>query len=156
MIKLKLAILGLLLFVGSWAHGEGTSTSTNALPISRKLVLGPSSAPVPGGKANLIVGTLTLGSGAYLGDYDMKVSPFFFESEKGKLSITAPPESVEKLIKGIAVEFTGKATSSGSGRVRRIDGKTTPSGKDGGMVTLWFVAAGRKMIFTTSYQFVEK
>jgi len=86
----------------------------------------------------------------------MKVNPYFFKNEKGMLSIEAPEESVKKLTNGIAVDFTGKAFSSGTKKIRAINGTATPTNRDQGTVTLWFIASGRKLIFNTTYRFDEK
>jgi len=156
MINLPLAILGLVVFFLSQGAGAEPSSIDSALNHG-KLVIASSSTPVSGGgKATLMIGALTLESGSYLGEFQMKVSPYFFKSEKGKLTIAAPDESLHKLTNGIAFDFIGKATSTGSGKIRPVNGKVTPSGADRGIVTLWFMASGRKMTFNTSYHFGEK
>jgi hypothetical protein len=91
----------------------------------------------------------------YVGNYEFKVLPYFFKNEKGKLSIDVPDETLKNLASGMAVDFTGQATTSGSGKTRRINGKATPVGHDQGLVNLRFVGGKREMIFNTSYSFDE-
>ena len=131
------------------AIAQGTPSSKKAL------FLEPSSTPIPGGKASLTIGVLTRRAETYIGDYQFQVSPFFFKNEKGKLSIDVSDATLEKLANGVAVEFSGQATTSGSGKTRRIHGKATPSDDKGGTVKLRFMAGKRQLLFTTTYRFGE-
>jgi hypothetical protein len=149
-------MLGLLaLLVLDLAIAQVTSSNKNSTPASRDLFLEPSSTAVPGGSASLTVGVLTRQAETYIGDYQFKVSPYFFKNEKGKVSIDAPDETVKKLNRGMAVDFTGQATTNGSGKTRRINGKATPLDHWRGTVSLRFVAGKREMLFNTSYRFEE-
>ena len=75
-----------MLVVTSVVHAErpdsmaGTSSAG-----TRKLFIGPSSSSVALGKASLIVSPLTHRDVNYVGDYQLKVKPYFFKSEKGSL-----------------------------------------------------------------------
>jgi hypothetical protein len=60
---------------------------------------------------------------------------------------------LKKLASGMAVDFTGQATTSGSGETRRINGTATPLDRKRGTVSLRFLAGGREMLFNTSYHF---
>lgn len=127
--------------------------STNVFSRNLQLFIEPSVTSVASGTARLNVGLLSLKSNAFLGDYEVKVVPYFFQNEKGKLSIEAPAVSLAKLTNQIAVEFVGRATST-DGTSKRIDGTITPADARKGTVSLWFMAGKRKMIFNTSYSFV--
>jgi hypothetical protein len=54
----------------------------------------------------LIVGALRRNAGTYIGDYQLEVSPYFFMSEKGTLSMIVSNESLRKLTQGIPVSVT--------------------------------------------------
>jgi hypothetical protein len=86
----------------------------------------------------------------------MKVSPYFFKSEKGRLAIVVTDESLAKVAQGIVTEITGTATSGKSGTTRPIDATATPANADRGTLKLWFVSGERKMTFEPTYHFAEK
>lgn len=108
-----------------------------------------------GGKATLSIGPLKRTADIYVGDYQMKVSPYFFKGEKGKLAIVVSDAALARAAKGIAGEITGTATSD-DGETRRIDAIATPSDNNCGTLKLWFIAGDRKMVFNTPYRFLEK
>ena len=79
-----------MLGVTSVVHAERPdSTAGTSSAGTRKLFIGPSSASVALGKASLIVSPLTHRDGNYVGDYQLKVRPYFFKSEKGSLLLAA-------------------------------------------------------------------
>jgi hypothetical protein len=152
----KLSVLGLLTFLAlNFAFAQVTLPDRKSASTHRELFLEPSSTSVPGGRASLTIGMLTRQAETYVGDYQFKVSPYFFKNEKGKLSIDVPDETLKKLDRGMVVDFSGRATTSGSGKTRRIDGKAIPSDPKQGLVKLRFVAGKREMLFMTSYRFDE-
>jgi hypothetical protein len=129
----------------------------NSPPTNRVLIIAPSSTAVPGGKATLSIGPLKRTTDIYAGDYQMKVSPYFFKGEKGKLAIVVSAESLAKVSQGRTAEVTGTATTNGKGGpTRRIDATATPSDTNRGALKLWFISGDRKMVFNTSYHFGEK
>jgi hypothetical protein len=132
-MELKISILGLLLALLTLdsASSQDMPSAKKSAPIIGKLVIDPCSTVISGGKANLRIGALSRQAQAYIGDYQFKVSPYFFKNEKGKLSIEVSDDTLNKLASGMSVDFTGQATTSGSGQTRRIDGKATPAGNVG-------------------------
>jgi hypothetical protein len=146
---LNRTVLLLALLLPFWAPGRAAPVSNDHL-----LVIDRSSTPVAGGKATLSIGPLRRVADTYTGDYQMKVSPYFFKSEKGKLAINVPSQALASVTTGIATEITGTATSNGQeGQARRIDATATPSDHNHGSLKLWFLAGDRKMVFSTSYHF---
>jgi hypothetical protein len=101
----------------------------------------------------LIVSPLTHRDGNYVGDYQLKVRPYFFKSEKGSLLLAASDDSVRKLQVGRAIDFTGKAVTRKDGNTHVVLGKATPSSADRGSVTFSIITENGKMIFNTSYHF---
>ena len=153
-MSLKISILGLLaLLTIDWASSQEVPSAKKSAPTVGMLFIAPCSTSVSGGKASLKIGTLCREAQAFTGDYQFKVSPYFFKNEKGKLSIDVADDTLSKLASGMSVDFTGQATTSGSGEIRRIDGKATPSGNARGTVKLWFIAGNKELVFTTSYHF---
>ena len=124
-------------------------------PVTRKLFIKPSTTSVAfGGKASLIVNPLTRRNGNYVGDYQLKVRPYFFKSEKGSLLLAASDNSVRKLQAGTAINFTGQALTHKDGRIHVVLGRATPSSGDRGNVTFSIITDDDgKLIFNTSYHF---
>jgi hypothetical protein len=124
---------------------------------NRVLLIERSSTEVSGGKATLSIGPLKRTGNIYAGDYKVKVAPWFFKGEKGTLAMVVSDESLALAADGNPVEITGTATTNNRKReVRRIDVIATPSDKDRGALKVWFVAAERKMVFNTSYHFLDR
>lgn len=130
--------------------------ATLAAAAQRVLVIEPSSMPVAAGTATLIIGSLQRTGDIYGGAYQMKVSPYFFKSEKGRLAIVVPEEALAKISQGQVATVIGTATTSGEeGQSRHIDAIARPTNKKQGTLKLWFMSGDRKMIFEPAYHFAE-
>ena len=104
----------------------------------------------------MIVSPLTHRAGNYVGDYQLKVRPYFFKSEKGSLLLAASDDSVRKLQAGTAINFTGKAVTYKDGRTHVVLGRAKPSSGDRGSVTFSIITDDVKLVFNTSYHFEAK
>lgn len=153
----KIAILVLsVLFSPCLASGQETTPPSASAAGVRSLFIGPSSTSLSLGKANLIIGAVSRRAGALLGDYKLDVSPFFFKSEKGKISMAVSDAALSKLTQGEAVEFTGKAITNGTGETRAVQAKAVPSANDRGTVTFSFLVEAGKLVFNAPYRLGEK
>ncbi len=154
-MRLTIAVfVFLILSVTSCLHAEKSNPRAEAPDaVTRKLFIGPSSTSVALGKASLIVSPLTHRGGNYVGDYQLKVRPYFFKSEKGTLLLAASDDSVRKLQKGTAIDFAGKAVTRKDGKTHVVLGRATPSSGDRGSVAFSIITDNGKMIFNTSYHF---
>ena len=155
---MKLTItLSVFLVLGSTncIHAEKSkSTAEISDPVKRKLFIDPSSTSVRLGKATLIVSPLTRRGGNYIGDYQLKVRPYFFKSETGTLVLGASEDFVRRLQSGRAIDFTGKAVTREDGTTHVVLGRATPVSGDRGTVTFSIVTEkDAKIIFKTSYHF---
>jgi hypothetical protein len=131
--------------------------SANSAPVDQTLMINPSSMSIGGGKATLIIGPLRRKDGIYSGDYKVKVFPYVFENEKGRLAIVVSDESLAGINQGKATAITGTATTSGKGGLsRHIEAVATPIDNNSGMLKLWFMAGNRKMIFEPAYHVAKK
>jgi hypothetical protein len=140
----------------SCLHAEtSNSKAETSGAVIRKLFIDPSSTSVAlRGKASLTVSPLTHRNGNYVGDYQLKVRPYFFKSEKGSLLLAAPDDAIRKLQAGTAINFTGKAVTRKDGRTHVVLGRATPSSADRGRVTFSIITDDDgKLIFKTSYRF---
>ena len=125
------------------------------LAAGRLLLIDPSSMPMAAGKATLIIGPLRRTNGVYAGNYKVKVFPYFYKSENGRLAITVSDDALAGVNLGRVTTITGLATTSGkSGLSRPIAATATPVDINHGRLKLWFTAGGRKMIFEPAYHFV--
>lgn len=132
------------------------ASSALAASAHHALVVAPCSVPVAAGTATLTIGTLQRTGDVYGGTYQMKVSPYYFKSEKGRLAIVVPEEALAKIRQGRSATVTGTATAIGkSGRVRHVDAIATPTDQKQGKLKLWFMAKDRMMIFEPAYHFAE-
>ena len=123
---------------------------------NRILVIAPSSMPLPAGEATLTVGALGRTNGTYTGDYKVKVFPYFYKSEKGRLAMVVSDAALADIRAGKVTASTGTATTNGKrGRCRHIDAIVTPSGRDQGMLKVSFLAGGREMTFAPAYHLVK-
>ena len=138
------------------AAERSNSTAETSEAVTRKLFIDPSSTSVALGKASLIVSPLTHRNGNYVGEYQLKVRPYFFKSEKGSLLLAAPDDSVRKLQAGTAIDFTGKAVTRKDGKTHIVLGKATSSSGDRGRVKFSIITENGKMVFNTSYHFETK
>ena len=155
-VRLTIAVfVFLILGVTSVIHAERPNSAAGTSNAgTRKLFIDPSSTSVAlRGKASLIVSPLTHRNGNYAGDYQLKVRPYFFKSEKGSLLLAASDDSVRKLQAGTAINFTGQAVTHKDGRTHIVLGKATPSSRDRGSVTFSIVTDDAKIVFNTSYHF---
>src|SRR5271163_2163094 len=127
-------ILCLLLLTSSWGAAQAVLTTA---------------------RATLIIGPLTRTNGIYAGDFKVKVFPYFFKSDWGRLAINVPDKALAEMNQGKAVAVTGTSTSTKNGIVRHIEITATPKDRDHGTVSLWFMVGNQKMIFNPAYQFTN-
>jgi hypothetical protein len=154
---MKQALQLLALLAAGWAGAAAAQGSTHSGAFNRILLIDPSSMPVALGKATLTIGELQRTNGVYSGDYKIKVTPYFFKGEKGRLAIVVSDESLARITQGNAEAVTGTATTNGKGgKCRHIDATATPVDINHGTLKLWFVAGNRKMVFEPAYRFAEK
>lgn len=74
--------------------------------------------------------------------YEADVFPYFFWSEKGRIWIALPDETLEKVLHGEAVDFKGHALND-SGDERRIEGRATPTGPTSGKIKVRVIISKR-------------
>jgi hypothetical protein len=152
-MRLTIAIFVFLVLSGtSCIYAEGSKSTSN--PVTRKLFIDPSSTSVRLGKATLIVSPLTRRGSNYIGDYQLKVRPYFFKSETGTLVLGVSEDFVRRLQSGRVIDFTGKALTREDGTIHVVLGRATPLSGDRGTVTFSIVTEkNAKIIFKTSYHF---
>ena len=109
---------------------------------------------VPGGKATLVVSSLRRTNDVFEGEFNMKVAPYFFLSDKGKLAVVVPNGAIAKAAPGTVVDFTGTATTGAKNVVvHEIHGVAMPVDAEHGALKVWLTVDERKMVFETKYRF---
>ena len=147
-------ILVLLSITGIQAGSQAVALPTaNSKPTNLRMFVDPSSTSLALGRASLTVSPLTYQKQTYAGDYQLKVVPFLYKSQAGKLSLAAPDDSVRRLAEGLAVEFTGEAVNQKDGKTKVVKGKITPITKDRGTVAFKIATENGELVFNTSYHF---
>ena len=154
----SILVIALALIATHRGHAQQTlapSKVTSELG-SRRMFIDPSSSSVSLGKVKLIVSPLVQkNETVYTGDYQLKVTPYFFKSQKGGLVLVSSGDLVSKLSQGKAVEFTGKATNIADGTGKFVRGKATPTTPDHGAVTFSILTDNGEMVFDTFYHFAN-
>ena len=146
-------VLLLLLLVTNLGATQTSPQATNSA--SRILILENSTMAFPTAKATLIIGPLTCSNHVYVGDFKVKVFPYFFKNDWGRLAINVPDTALTALNQGRAASVTGTSTSLKKGTVRQIEITATPIDRNHGNVSLWFLVKDQKMIFTPAYHFTS-
>jgi hypothetical protein len=153
---IRFPLILLAVFVAGLGDTDAAPGSTNFGATNRILLIAPSSMPIASGKATLTIGALHRTGEVYSGDYKIKVSPYFFNNETGRLAIVVSDESLAGINEGKVAAIIGTATTSGkNGRSRHIDATAAPVDINHGTLKLWFKAGDRTMIFNPTYHFSE-
>ncbi|MEP6600906.1 MAG: hypothetical protein ABJB49_03755 [Nitrospirota bacterium] len=148
--------LGAALFaLGQPIWGADLPPGDSAAYRSATLYIAPSSSKLAGGTAKLVVGSLSRSGLAFVGDYRIKVLPYFFKNESGRLFIEVPDAALRQMIGGAVTGFKGRATTNRSGLTRKITAKAKPSAKDRGALTFTVATVNGPLVFNTSYR-IEK
>jgi len=145
-----IAVVVFLLLGGLSSLYSDTSKPTGEMG---KLLIDPSATSVTLGKVSLTVSPLKHRDGNYIGNYRLKVRPYYFKSEKGSLVLVASADSVRKLHAGTAINFTGTAVTEADGRIHIVLGRAIPSSTDRGRVTFSIATDDGELVFDTSYHF---
>lgn len=117
-----------------------------------RLIVAPSSSRLAGGTAKLVVGTLSREDSSYTGEYRIKVFPYFFKNETGKLLIKVSETSLRRMIEGDPTSFSGRAITDGTGETRGITAKVRPAASDHGALTFTVATENGPLVFNTSYR----
>jgi hypothetical protein len=117
------------------------------------MVIEPCSASLAGGKARLIATALRREASKYTGNYQLKVTPYFFKNESGTLSIAVTDESLRKLVSGVPVSFAGSAVTKGSGKRRAVAIRATPTGAGSikGNLRITITTENGELLFNSAY-----
>jgi hypothetical protein len=143
----------------------GKLVSTAALPPPAcvsghysEVTVNPADASIYVGKVSLAMSPLTRRGNVYTSDYSVKVFPFFFFNERGRISIEVSAEQLQQLARGETVDLKGHASNS-RGAERRIEGRAVSdaAGGDHGKikVRVW-VSKNIELAFNTAYRFTGK
>jgi hypothetical protein len=148
-------VLFLLLLATGCCLAQAAPSATNSVPDGRVLILENSTMPLPTANATLIIGPLTRTNGVYAGDFKIKIFPYFFKNDMGRLAINISDQALAAADQGSTVALTGTSTSTKNGIVRHIEITAMPKDRNHGTVSLWFMAGDQKMIFNPAYHFTN-
>lgn len=120
--------------------------------INSKLFIAPSSSKLSGGVAKLVVGTLSRDAFEYVGNYRIRVFPYFFKNESGRLFIKVSEAALRRMVRGHVTNFSGHARTHGSGLTRKISAQARPSKNGRGSLTFTVETENGPLVFNTSYR----
>jgi hypothetical protein len=147
-----------MLSAGSLAPATALSVAAGAPANFMTVTVDPAETSVYVAKIRLAMSPFTRGGAAYDSDYSVKVFPFFFFNERGRISIEFSDAQLKQLERGESVDIKGRACNS-SGAERQITGRAVPAapGNDHGKikVRVW-VSKNIELIFNTAYRFGGK
>lgn len=117
------------------------------------MVVEPSSASLAGGKAQLTTSALRRAGGKYIGDYQLKVVPYFYKNETGTLAIAVNDQTMSQLTAGLPVSFAGSAMSTGAKKRRAVTVKAIPStvGSPKGTLIMAIATENGELRFRSAY-----
>ena len=152
-MKLLFPLVGSLLALGLAAAEIPRSDSAGR--ISSILVIAPSSSNLAGGTAKLAAGPLNRDGSLYVGVYRIKVFPYFFKNESGRLFIKVPEGALQRMTHGLPAKFEGHARTNVSGLTRGITAQAMPSTNDHGALTFTVATDNGPLVFNTSYRIAQ-
>jgi hypothetical protein len=131
------------------------AAESTLLPLEtfRMVDIAPTKTSIYIGSVSMTMPTFHRTGITYSSTYVAKVFPYFFESEKGQLSIDLPDEDLRRLERGEVVQFTGRGVNT-DGEERRIEGRAIPTNARTGKIKVRvFVSKKIQLIFNTTYRF---
>jgi hypothetical protein len=123
-----------------------------------EVTLDPAETPIYVGKVRLAMLPFTRRANGFTSDYTIKVFPFFFFNEQGRISIEFSDAQLQQLERGEPADLKGQAINS-SGAGRRIEGHAVPDavGSDHGKIKVKVsVSKNIELVFNTSYRLTGK
>jgi hypothetical protein len=150
------AALSIVLIAGDANAAAVQKADNGEKPRAALLVIQPASASLAGGRAQLTASTLKRRGGTYVGSYRLKVTPYFYKSENGTLSIAVPESSLDRLLQGSPEEFTGRVVTSGTSQERRVAVRATGNGTGKGNLKISVMTENGELVFNTSYRIAEE
>ena len=120
--------------------------------ITSTLIIAPSNSKLAGGTAKLVVGVLSRAGSAYVGEYRIKVFPYFFKNESGRLSINISEPMLRRMVGGHPTNFAGRAVTTGTGETRKVTARAIPKIRNEGALTFTVATENGPLVFNTSYR----
>lgn len=145
----RMALLGLFV-LAFFASARGEERPIN---VYNRVEIEPTKTSIYIGTVSLTMPTFQRSGITYSSTYAAKVFPYFFQNERGELSIDLPDEELRKLERGEVVHFVGRARNT-DGDDRRIEGRAIPANPRTGKIKVRvFVTKKIQLIFNTTYEF---
>ncbi|HKB90981.1 MAG TPA: hypothetical protein VKC60_10740 [Opitutaceae bacterium] len=153
----RLATWGWALFLLiSPTHADTAAAETDSR--IDQIAVDPATTSIYLGSVALKPALFVKGETTYDSTYQVKVIPFLFYNETGRVSINLPPETLTKILEGSPCEFTGHAINDAN-KERIITGKAYPNPQDhltGKIKVRIRVSRNVELIFNTIYHFTAK
>ena len=129
------------------------SAEERPLEVYSRVEIAPTKTSIYIGSVSMTMPTFQRTGITYSSTYVAKVFPYFFQSEKGELSIDLPDDELRRLERGEVVHFVGRGLNT-DGEDRRIEGRAIPTDARSGKIKVRvFVSKKIQLIFNTTYLF---
>jgi hypothetical protein len=143
------AVFGFLI-LGLHTRAE---TIERPLEVYQQVDIAPTKTSIYVGSVSMTTPLFQRSGITFSSTYVAKVFPYFFQSEKGELSIDIPDEDLRRLERGELIHFVGRGKNT-DGEERRIEGRAIPTDSRSGKIKVRvFVSKKIQLIFNTTYSF---
>ncbi len=114
---------------------------------------------VPALKSSIYVGSVTLvpsvftrDADGYAATYEVKVWPWFWWGESGRVHIKISDAELARALRGETVEFSGSGENQ-KHKPRSVSGRVQPGNNAGGKIKIRISADGLTLVFNGTYRF---
>jgi len=142
MRRLRLFFLGLCLAL----------TAGAAVPGPGRVAVEPMKTSIYVATVSLVPAVFIRQGETYTTTYEVKVWPWFFWGETGKVTIHVSAQQLAQVLRGERIEFSGEGVSQ-KNRPRLITGRLTPDGPATGTIKIRITADGYTLVFNSAYRF---
>lgn len=104
----------------------------------------------------MAVDPLSRNGSTYVGKYRIKVFPYFFKNESGRLLIEVSEPQLRQMMGGGETSFVGRAKANGGEVTHKITAKASPKGDGVGALTFTVSTDNGPLVFNTSYRIVPR
>jgi hypothetical protein len=149
---LHASLLAVFSFLILGLHGRA-EVLERPLEVYTRVDIAPTKTSIYVGSVSMTMPPFQRSGITFASTYVAKVFPYFFQSEKGELSIDIPDDDLRRLERGELIHFVGRGKNT-DGEERRIEGRAIPSDSRSGKIKVRvFVSKKIQLIFNTTYSF---
>jgi hypothetical protein len=135
-----------------WVMGVVAPMRAETPSLPTRIAVAPLKTSIYIGSVKLVTGAFDRQGNALSTTYEAKVTPWFFWSETGHITISLSESDFAALAKRQTVEFKGDATNH-KNKPRTVTGRAQPADATSGKIKVRVMADGIELIFNGTYRF---